>query len=162
MQAWGWRIPFLLGLLIIPVGIYIRRAMPETAGDGTGHAEATTGAVLARLLRDHGRTLALVVPILLCGTVSTYVGNYMTTYAITTLKLPAGLSIAATAVVGACILVFSVLAGTLSDRYGRRRVMIVPRILLLLAAYPAFLLMTRCPARRRCSACRRCWRPSAP
>ncbi len=88
--------------------------MPETAGDGTGHAEATTGAVLARLLRDHGRTLALVVPILLCGTVSTYVGNYMTTYAITTLKLPAGLSIAATAVVGACILVFSVLAGTLS------------------------------------------------
>lgn len=145
MQAWGWRIPFLLGLLIIPVGIYIRRVMPETAGESTGHAEASTGAVLARLLRDHGRTLALVVPILLCGTVSTYVGNYMTTYAITTLKLPAGLSIAATAVVGACILVFSVLAGRLADIYGRRLVMIVPRVLLLLFAYPAFLLMTQAP-----------------
>ncbi|SEP43685.1 Predicted arabinose efflux permease, MFS family [Methylobacterium sp. ap11] len=145
MQDWGWRIPFLLGLLIIPVGLYIRRAMPETAGESAGPAEATTGAVLVRLLRNHGRTLALVVPILLCGTVSTYVGNYMTTYAITTLKLPAGLSIAATAVVGACILVFAVLAGLLCDRYGRRRVMIVPRVLLLVAAYPAFLLMTRVP-----------------
>ncbi|MGX7706242.1 MFS transporter [Methylobacterium sp. Gmos1] len=145
MQDWGWRVPFLLGLLIIPVGVYIRRAMPETAGEGAGHAEATTGAVLSRLLRDHGGKLALMVPILLCGTVSTYVGNYMTTYAITTLKLPASLSIAATAVVGLCVLVFSVLAGALADAYGRRLVMIVPRVLLLLAAYPAFLLMTRDP-----------------
>ncbi|GJD53581.1 Glycine betaine/proline/ectoine/pipecolic acid transporter OusA [Methylobacterium crusticola] len=145
MQAWGWRIPFLLGLVIIPVGFYIRRSMPETAGEGHGDAEATTGAVLSRLLRQHGSKLALMIPILLCGTVSTYVGNYMTIYAIATLKMPPSLSIAATAIVGVCLLVFSLLAGFLADRYGRRIVMIVPRVLLVIAAYPAFFLMTTQP-----------------
>ena len=70
--GWGWRSPFLVGLCIIPVGFYIRRAMPETAGAGHGDAEATTGAVLSRLLHDHGGKFALMIPILLCGTVSTY------------------------------------------------------------------------------------------
>jgi MFS family permease len=69
----------------------------------------------------------------------------MTTYAITTLHLPASLSIAATAVVGICVLVFSLVGGWLSDRIGRRSLMIVPRALLLVIAYPAFLLMIRQP-----------------
>ncbi|MCK8787456.1 MFS transporter [Roseomonas sp. NAR14] len=145
MQSWGWRIPFLLGLAIIPVGIYIRNNVPETAGEAAGGAEASTVAVLARLARSHGSTLLLTVPLLLCGTVSNFVSNYMTTYAITTLHLPASLSIAATAVVGASVFVFALLGGWLSDRYGRRVVMIVPRVALLLAAYPAFLLMTTAP-----------------
>ena len=145
MQLWGWRIPFLLGLLIIPVGLYIRRAMPETAGEGHGHAEASTGAVLAELFKSHGGTLALVVPATLCSTVSVYVSNYMTTYAIGTLKLSSSVSIAATAMIGVCTLVFSLISGGLSDRYGRRPLMIVPRVLLVLAAYPAFLLMVKSP-----------------
>ncbi len=145
MQVWGWRIPFLLGLCIIPVGFYIRRAMPETAGEGHGDAEATTSAVLSRLFRDHRGKFALMIPILLCGAVSTYVGNYMTTYAIATLKLPPSVAIAAAAVVGLCLLVFSLLAGWLADRYGRKIVMIVPRVLLVVATYPAFLLMTTSP-----------------
>jgi MFS family permease len=145
MQTWGWRIPFLVGLLIIPVGFYIRRAMPETAGEGHGRAEASTGAVLAELFKSHGGTLALLVPMLICGTVSVYVGNYMTTYAISTLKLPPSLAIAATAVVGICTLVFSLIGGWLSDLYGRRWLMIAPRALLVLVTYPAFLFMVTQP-----------------
>ncbi len=145
MQIWGWRIPFLLGLLIIPVGLYIRNKLPETAGESAGVAEASTGAVLRRLLTSHLGLLLLTIPVGVCGTVSNFISNYMTTYAITTLHLPAGLSIAATAVVGVCVLIFSLLGGWLSDRFGRRFVMIVPRALLVLIAYPAFLLMIREP-----------------
>lgn len=145
MQAWGWRIPFLLGLLIVPIGLYIRNNLPETAGETTGEAEASTGAVYARLLKSYGGLLLLTVPLTICGTVSNFIGNYMTTYAITTLHMPASLSIAATAVVGISVLVFSLVGGWLADRYSRRLVMIVPRAILLVVAYPAFLLMTWMP-----------------
>ena len=141
MESWGWRLPFLLGLVIVPVGLYIRNKLPETAGN----AEATTGAVFKRLLKTHLGLLLLVIAAGMCGTVTTYITNYMTTYAITTLHLPAGLSIAATAVVGICVLVFSLVGGWLSDRIGRRALMIVPRALLLVIAYPAFLLMIHQP-----------------
>lgn len=144
MQAWGWRIPFVLGLSIIPVGIYIRGNLEETAAPDVTETKSA-GEVLARLFTSHRRTLALAVPLILCGTISNFISNYMTTYAITTLKLPQSLSIAATAVVGACVLVFSLLGGWLSDRYGRRLLMLVPRAAILLLAYPAFVLMTRLP-----------------
>ncbi|KMO36319.1 MFS transporter [Methylobacterium aquaticum] len=142
MQDWGWRIPFLLGLLIVPAGLYIRRAMPETAAAVAG---STNQAVLRRLVRAHGGRLALMVPLVLCGTVSANVGNYMTTYAIATLKLPGSLAITATVVVGISVATSALLGGWLADRVGRRPVMIVPRLLLTLAAYPAFLLLTRAP-----------------
>jgi MFS family permease len=145
MESWGWRLPFLLGLVIVPVGLYIRNNLPETAGNSTGNAEATTSAVFKRLLKSHLGLLLLVITAGMCGTVTTYITNYMTTYAITTLHLSASLSIAATAVVGICVLVFSLVGGWLSDRIGRRPLLIVPRALLLVIAYPAFLLMIRQP-----------------
>ncbi|RAI59526.1 MFS transporter [Roseicella frigidaeris] len=146
MQGWGWRIPFLLGLLIVPVGLYIRRALPETAGEAGPHAaEASAAAVLRRLAGSHGQALLLTVPLLLAATVSNFIGSYMTTYAITTLHLPASLSIAATVVVGLGVLVFAPVGGWLSDRVGRRAVMILPRLALTLIAYPAYLLMVQAP-----------------
>lgn len=145
MQAWGWRLPFLVGLLIIPVGLYIRRSLPETAGVSTGHAEASTSAVIGRLMRSHLKIVLLIIPLIVTGTVSVYIGNYMTTYAITTLHLPASLSIAATAIGGAAVFVFALVGGWLSDLFGRRVIMIVPRLITLLIAYPAFNLMVEHP-----------------
>ena len=58
LAAWGWRIPFALGLTIVPVGIYIRRRLPETL-----KAPGTRGsaAVLGLLWRQHRGLLALAV-----------------------------------------------------------------------------------------------------
>jgi len=72
----------------------------------------------------------LAVLLILGGTVSTYVGNYMTTYAIPTLHFPPATALAATVVGGLSILIFALLGGWLSDHYGRRPVMLIPRILL--------------------------------
>lgn len=138
LQSWGWRIPFAVGLLLIPVAIYLRREMPETLH----HAADSAAPMAPASLRQHRRLIALAVLVVLGGTVSTYVGNYMTTYAITTLKLPPATAMAATVVTGVTTFVFALAGGWLCDRYGRRRVMLVPRLLAAVLSYPAFWLLT--------------------
>lgn len=137
LLAWGWRVPFAVGLLLIPVAFYLRRAMPETLEHG-GAAHATAAPVK---VSQHGRLIFLSVLAVLGGTVSTYVGNYMTTYAISTLKLPPTTAMAATVVVGLSTFAFSLAGGWLCDRLGRRPVMLWPRLLAAVASYPAFMLL---------------------
>jgi MFS family permease len=144
MAAWGWRVPFVLGLALIPVALYLRRSMPETmkqAPDVPPQGSRTMGSLLA----GHGRLLVLGVLLIVGGTVATYVANYLTTYAITTLHFSASISLSATLVAGCSTFLFSLLGGWLADRYGRRVVMIVPRILLTLLVWPAFLLLDAHP-----------------
>jgi len=135
---WGWRIPFVLGLTIIPVGLYIRRRLPETlaAPGKRGGSE-----VLRLLVARHLRLLVLGVLTLICLTISTYVSNYMTTYALTTLGMPASEAMTAAVAQGAAMMIGAVYGGRLADRLGYKRVMIAPRALLMLVIYPAFLLL---------------------
>src|SRR5207247_1072797 len=65
--------------------------------------------------------------------------NYMTTYAQVTLHTAANVAFAATIVNGAVSLTFDMASGLLSDRYGRKPVMIVPGALLVFSAVPVFL-----------------------
>jgi MFS family permease len=137
LLAWGWRVPFAVGLLLIPVALYLRKEMPETLEDAGSVAEP----VLPAKLSQHGRLIGLSTLAIMGGTVSTYVGNYMTTYAITTLKLPSTTAMAATVVVGLSTFAFALLGGWLSDRFGRRPVMFWPRLLAAVVSYPAFLFL---------------------
>jgi len=140
MAAWGWRVPFVLGLALIPVALYLRRAMPETMKERPDQPPQTSGTMVSTLF-GHGRLLILGVLLIVGGTVATYVANYLTTYAITTLHFSASISLSATLVAGCSTFLFSLLGGWLADRFGRRVVMIVPRILLTLLVWPAFLLL---------------------
>jgi MFS family permease len=76
--------------------------------------------------------------ILAGNTTVTYLGNYMTTYATETLHMPKALGFAATMVVGAGGVVGSLTGGALSDRLGRKRVMLPTWILLLFILVPMF------------------------
>ncbi len=140
MASWGWRVPFVLGLALIPVALYLRRSMPETMKETPDQPAQTSGTMALTLFR-HGRLLILGVLLIVGGTVATYVANYLTTYAITTLHFSASISLSATLVAGCSTFVFSLLGGWLADRFGRRMVMIVPRILLTVLVWPAFLLL---------------------
>ena len=141
LQAWGWRVPFAAGLLLLPVAAYLRRSMPETL-----HA-APVGAHnvgLPGLLRQR-RVIGLSVLLVLGGTVANYVANYMTTYAIATLKFPPLIAMGATVMVGLATLGFALLGGWLSDRYGRKPVMLWPRIATAVTTVPAFGLLVAHP-----------------
>lgn len=137
LQAWGWRVPFVFGLLIIPLAIYLRRALPETLI----HAGRAKGAVPPVRLRSHSRLIFLAVLVVIGATVSTYLGMYMTTYAIATLKLPPTVAMSATVAVGLTTLLFALIGGWLADRYSRKSVMLIPRILTALLVVPAFMLL---------------------
>lgn len=140
LEAWGWRVPFLLCLLLIPVAVTLRREMPETLA-----AEHVEGTAERARLGAHARLIVLAVLVILGGTVSTYVATYMTTYAIATLHFPASTALAATVVVGLSVLVGSLAGGGLADRYGRRPVMLIPRVLLALAIVPLFAWIAAVP-----------------
>jgi MFS family permease len=146
LETYGWRIAFLLGALTLPFGLYIRRSLPETlhAPDHLPqYAVEKTGLLrsAANITHDHARAIVTGLAILAGGTVATYVLNYMTTFARTTLHMGSSQSFSATLVNGVFGVAASLAGGWLSDRFGRRRMMIIPRTLFLLATYPVFLLI---------------------
>ncbi|HEX4596906.1 MAG TPA: MFS transporter [Burkholderiaceae bacterium] len=139
LADWGWRVPFALGLVIVPIGLIIRRRLPETLLERPGtRGEA---AVLRLLRRDHRGSLLWAILVIMCFTVTIYVSNYMTTFALTSLALPPSKAMWATLVQGVAIVVAAVLGGRLSDLFGRRPVMIISRVVLMVAIYPAFLFL---------------------
>jgi MFS family permease len=139
LSQWGWRVPFALGLIIVPVGLYIRRRLPETLlSPGTRRGSD----VLRFLWKGHLRSLVLAVLAIMGATVSVYVINYLTTYALTALGLPASKAMLATLTQGVIITAASFWSGRLSDRFGRKAVMIPFRVGLILAIYPAFVFLT--------------------
>ncbi|MFO1288823.1 MAG: MFS transporter [Rubrivivax sp.] len=142
MQAWGWRVPFAVGLLLIPVALYLRRSMPETAEHGHGHhSPARSVGTEQPRLRHYTGLVVLSMLVILGGTVSVYVGGYMTTYAITTLKMSPTVSMAATLVLGLTTFVFAMIGGWASDRFNARSLMVWSRIVVAALAYPAFWLL---------------------
>jgi len=142
LNGWGWRVPFVVGIAILPIGLLLRSSLPETLHDAN---EPPASANFAQLMSSHGRIILLGLVAISSLTIPFYVLAYMTTYAITTLHMDTTVSLAATAVLGLCNIVFSPIGGALSDRIGRKPVMIWPRVVLALAAYPLFLSLNIFP-----------------
>lgn len=139
LYAWGWRVPFILGILIAPVGLYIRRQLPETIDVAEAHR--STGAVLGDLLRHHSWAVLLGVLIICGATVSTYVFTYMTTYAITTLHLSPAVGTVLT-LTGGVAAIAGMLAGVWADRFGRKTMLVASRVLFLAILYPSYVVLT--------------------
>ncbi|MDF3164470.1 citrate-proton symporter [Pseudomonas proteolytica] len=144
LNSWGWRVPFVFGLLVLPIGIYIRRNLAETF---QGQGETTsTGDLVREVCGKHRRALVLGLLILSGSTITQYFLNYMTTFALTELKLPTSISMLSTLVAGAAMAVCAVAGGMLCDRFGRRVILMTPRVVLLLILFPALQLMTEHPS----------------
>ena len=137
LQDYGWRIAFLIGVAIVPLGLMMRRTLPETfpAASGTATHESAS-------LRPHIGVAVLGVMLLACNTIGNYIDNYMTTYAITTLHMRVRVAFAATIVVGLSGVIFDLISGALSDRVGRKAMMLVPGAILLISILPAFYLLS--------------------
>ena len=142
LQQWGWRVAMLLGASIVPFGIMLRRTLPETLERTEPAASAVQQAPEARRWRDRSRPyLAIVVlglMMLTSGTIGSYTLSYMTTYALDTLHLPATISFSLLILNGGLSIIFEAFSGWLSDRIGRKPVMIFPAVLLLISILPCF------------------------
>jgi MFS family permease len=142
LDTTGWRIAFLIGAACLPFGLWMRRTLPETIVAREQAAEASSHFMLAR---GHTRIIALSIMVLAGGTISSYVTQYMTTYAQNTLHVSSTLAFT-TSMVGNGLQIIGALAGGwLADRYGRKPVMVWPQLLTLLLTYPVFLWIVHEP-----------------
>ncbi|MBN9588116.1 MAG: hypothetical protein BGN85_06055 [Alphaproteobacteria bacterium 64-11] len=137
--SWGWRIAMLVGVAVVPFALIIRRRLPETL-----HIES--GPRVARLSRPQLILGLMGIAMLASNTISTYVTNYIGVFAIHTLGMPARLAFAATAATGLCGMIGALFSGWLSDRIGRRQVMIGGTLILLALGVPFYLALTHWPS----------------
>jgi MHS family proline/betaine transporter-like MFS transporter len=139
VDAWGWRLPFLLGLVLLPIGIWLRRDVAETPrfraeqrGETSGMADL--GSPFGLMARAFGFTIL--------WTVSYYV---MLTYLPTFTQQHAGLSATGSlwsSVAGQIVLVLIIPAmGALSDRVGRKPLLLFCCAAFVLLSYPGFILI---------------------
>ncbi len=139
LQSWGWRIPFAFGLLIGPVGFYIRRHVEETP---EFVRTETTSAPLRDLILRHWARVLIAIGAVVLSTSSNYVILYMPTYGIKELGLPQSTGFIATLVGAVILTVGSPVIGHWSDKVGRTRIMMAVTVLFIISAYPVFLMLT--------------------
>jgi MFS transporter, MHS family, proline/betaine transporter len=137
MEAWGWRVPFLLGGILGPVGMYMRRTIDETpAYQAAAKAETPRSAepvaspwVLA------GRAFGFTIVWTVCFYVLL---NYMPTYTQKYLNLSASAALWSNTIGLFVLLAFIPLMGHLSDRFGRKPLLLACCIAYIVLPYPAF------------------------
>ncbi|HXE17083.1 MAG TPA: MFS transporter [Stellaceae bacterium] len=145
LASYGWRIPFAIGLLIGPVGFYIRRRLEDTPAftAQTRLAESPLGETL----RNHFRVVACGFGMVVLGTACVYVlVLFLPTYATRQFHLPQSVAFATTAYMSLVAAVWSVIAGSLSDRVGRRPLLLVASIGLVILTYPLFAFFAASPS----------------
>jgi MHS family proline/betaine transporter-like MFS transporter len=153
VQAWGWRIPFIFGLLIAPVGLYLRRSLDETEAfqaeaERRSREHDRPRAPLLQIFRNHGRSLCVGFCVAVLWAVAVYVLMiYLPTY----VQRPDTFNFTAKQAFGASLIgnipfvIGCVWFGTLSDRVGRRRSLWVSAALLLLCVLPLFMWLKADP-----------------
>jgi MFS family permease len=132
LTAYGWRIALLLGALIVPFALAIRRSLPETLD------RAEPAAVASEAAGSTARTVALGLVLIGSGTIATYIFTYMATFGQNTLKLPTSAAMAGQFGNSAIQVVAMLVGGWLSDRFGRRPMMIWPTLAFLVLVIPCF------------------------
>jgi MFS family permease len=143
LESWGWRLPFLLGLLIAPVGLYIRSHLDETLD-----SDATEAHPLATVFTEHRSKIVRGVLSIVAGTVGMYlVVFFMPTYLVRVLHLPTSLSLMAGCVSGATMTFMCILSGLIADRtVSRKPIALASVVLTTLLIYPAIWAMNMYPS----------------
>lgn len=142
IDDWGWRIPFVFGLIVGPIGLYIRRYISETP-----EFQSLAGASPPRhsFIAVARKPFLVATGLVVLGTVAVYTIIFMPTYAIRHLSLPVPNTFGAGLLTGAIQLAFIPLFGSLSDRIGRTAVPIAAAVAMLLGIFPAMAWLAEAP-----------------
>jgi len=137
ISAWGWRIPFFIGCLIVPAIFIIRRSLQETE-EFLNRKHRPSAPEIFRSILDNWQIVLLGVLLVTMTTVSFYlITVYTPTYGKSVLKLSETDSLLVTLCVGISNFFWLPVMGAVSDRVGRRPVLLTFTALTILTAYPA-------------------------
>ncbi|CAN7666257.1 MFS transporter [Caballeronia sp. LjRoot31] len=143
LEGWGWRIPFLFGLLIGPVGWYIRRHVDETPE--FERTERSASPIREVMATQKERVLVCIGSLVLTTTAN-YMLLYMPTYASRQLGLAPSYGFIATLAAGFIVMVLTPMVGHWSDKVGRTRIMLGAGSVFFVTIYPAFMFMNAHPS----------------
>ena len=146
LSDWGWRVAFGVGLLIGPVGFYIRSRIDETPDFQKVAADTPKRTPLRDVLVTGRVSLILAIGVVAGATAFNYVHKlYMPTYALKQLHITATSSYMGALVTGLTLMLMAPVFGTLSDTYGRFRVLSLALLITGLSSYPLFVLLNAYP-----------------
>lgn len=150
LESWGWRIPFLIGLLIAPVGWWVRRHMDETEAFLEASQPQTTAPGLGGQLQQNRRNILLTIGLTIPGTAGFYVLLVnMPGYVHRQFGLPLDQAFAIQMLAVAWMTVLIPFSGAWSDRIGRRPLLLWPYFIFLLMVYPGFAWLADAPSMGR-------------
>ncbi|EJN08360.1 MFS transporter [Herbaspirillum sp. YR522] len=139
-----WRLAFVVGLVIGPVGWYIRRALPETPEFEHSVRQGPADSFLTGIKENFGRIL-IGIAIMIFWTVATQVSNYFTTYAVRELGMPVASTYVGQIASGLTLLLICPFVGMLADRIGPYKPMAWGAGLAGVLAYPLFKMLAATP-----------------
>jgi len=146
MQLWGWRIPLLLGCVILPFLFRLRRSLQETDEFAARKHRPNTQEIL-RSLTANWKIVIIGTMMATMTTVSFYmITAYTPTFGNSVLHLASVDSLIVTLCIGASNLFWLPVMGTLSDRVGRRPLLVIFTTLMLVTAYPVMLWLVASPS----------------
>ncbi len=146
MTRWGWRMPLLIGCFIIPLLFILRGSLKETDAFLKRRLRPRTAEIVRSLARNW-RVVAIGTMLTTMTTVCFYfITAYTPTFGSAVLHLTGVHTLIVTMCVGASNLLWLPIMGTLSDRIGRRPLLLVCTVLALVSAYPAMLWLVSAPS----------------
>ncbi|MFJ1767140.1 MFS transporter [Amycolatopsis sp. NPDC088138] len=141
-QAWGWRIPFLLSIVLVGVGFFVRARVAESpVFTELQERRSRRSAPLKVLFKTHSRELVVAIGLFIANNMIGYILiAFITSYGTRTLKLSSTTMLLVGMAGAVAWGVFTLLAGRWSDTWGRRRTYLVGTLALAVWTFPFFLL----------------------
>jgi MFS family permease len=145
VESWAWRLPFAFGLLIGPVGIYIRNRMPET--EAFSRLSKPARAPLSKVFSEYPREVFISTSMSAALNVMSYViFTFLPIFAVQTLGMPLKLPFMVLLLSVSLRIVTIPFFGWLGDRVGQKLVMGISLFLFLLLLYPSYYWMIHAPS----------------
>ncbi len=146
MDAWGWRLPFIIGCLIVPFLFMIRRSLQETEEFLARKHRPSIGEILRSMASNWSIVIAGMMMVVMT-TVSFYlITAYTPTFGKNVLKMSAIATLVVTVCIGVSNLIWLPVMGALSDRVGRRPMLLTFTALTIVTSYPAMQWLTADPS----------------
>ncbi|EJR13206.1 MULTISPECIES: MFS transporter [Bacillus] len=144
MKAWGWRIPFIIGAMGAVAVLWLRRTMDESEQFSNIKSQKRESAGTVRTLMKHPKAVLTVVGLTLGGTVAFYTyTTYLQKFMVNTVGLPKEVVSWINFVALLIFVVLQPIAGLLSDKIGRRPLLMAFGILGTLLTAPIFFFMEK-------------------